>query len=651
MIISLFKVPISKLDGIGKKNEELFKKLKISSIGSLITFYPLKYEDWTDIKKLKECDGSKSVSKVEVIENFSFVRARNGKRIYKVQCVDLNDYGSILNVVFFNNGIIAEMMKKGDQFLVMGDIKPKFDGSYEVMCPKIKNLKFKVQNFEPIYSQVKGLSSYKIRKYVSEALKLLPDVVKDTLPEEIIKKYDLASLDFTIRKIHFPDSKDDIKRAHYRLQFEELLTWILSVKKMKKEHNSKFLIRNFSLEFLKKLDFELTNSQKKVVGLCIKDMSSGKSMMRLLQGDVGSGKTVVAMILAYNTIKSGYQVAVMVPTEILASQHYETFTEIFDEKDVRLLTSSTSKEKRKKIISELKNGAPKIVIGTHSLISDEIKFDNLALVITDEQHKFGINQREKLALKGEYPHNLIMSATPIPRSLAMVLYGNMDFCTIDEMPTGRKKVQTFVVDTSMRERVFKFIEKHLKNGHQAYIVCAKVKETENDNVSAVECYEKNVLKNFFKSYRTSTIHGKMNPIEKGKIMREFSEGKIDLLISTTVIETGINVPNATIILVENAEKFGMATLHQIRGRVGRGKIQSYCILMCNNASSETKERINALSKSNSGLMLAAKDMILRGPGQLSNDKKRQYGFESSRIEMALMDQEMVTRCISATELM
>ncbi len=568
-------------------------------------------------------------------------------RIYKVQCFDVNDCHSILYVTFFNNIVIPEMMKKGERFLIMGDIKPRSDSSYEVVCPRIKNLKFKIQKFEPIYSQVKGLSSYTISKYVSEALKLLPEKIKDTLPETIINKFDLASLDFTIRKIHFPDSEDDIRRAQHRLNFEELMTWIVSVKKMKKEHESKFLVKDFSDDFLKKLDFELTNSQKKVMGLCIRDMCSGKSMMRLIQGDVGSGKTVVAMSLAYNTLKSGYQTAIMVPTEILAIQHYENFLDLLGSSNVGLLTGSTSKEKRRRIISELKRGIPKIVIGTHSLISEDIIFKNLALVITDEQHRFGVSQRQKLASKGEYPHNLIMSATPIPRSLAMVLYGNMDFCTIDEMPSGRKKIKTFTVDDSMRNRVFKFIKKQIDSGHQAYIVCSKVKENEKDD-AAVECYEEKILKNTFKSYRVSTIHGKMKPAEKEEIMKKFAENKISLLISTTVIEVGVNVPNATVILIENAEKFGIATLHQMRGRVGRGNEQSYCILMYQNLSSKTKERIETLSKSNDGLMLSAKDMIMRGPGQ--SFEKKQHGFESSRIETALMDQEMVAQCISAIEL-
>ena len=635
------------MTGVGKRTEELFRKLKISSIGSLITFYPVKYENWSNVKKLKDCSNNKDVVEVEVNDNFSCLFAKNGMKIYRVQCVDLNDHGNILYVTFFNNIAIPEMMKKGERFLIMGDIRPRSDFSYEVVCPKIKNLRFKVQKFEPIYSQVRGLSSYTIRKYVSEALKLLPQQIKDTLPEIVINKFDLATLDFTIRKIHFPDSEDDIKRAKHRLEFEELMMWISSVKKMKKEHDSKFLIKDFSDEFVKKLSFDLTNAQKRVMKLCIKDMYSGKSMVRLVQGDVGSGKTVVAMSLAYNTIKSGYQTAIMVPTGILATQHYESFSDLFEKNDICLLTSSISKDRRKRIVSELKRGIPKIVIGTHSLISEDIIFKNLALVITDEQHRFGINQRQKLASKGEHPHNLIMSATPIPKSLAMVLYGNMDFCTIDDMPSGRKKIKTFVVDSSMRNRVFKFIKKQIDCGHQAYIICSKLKENDQDN-AAVECYEEKILKDTFKLYKISTIHGKMKSSEKEEIMKKFAENKINLLISTTVIEIGINVPNATVILVENAEKFGMATLHQIRGRVGRESEQSYCILMYQNLSSKTKERIATLAKSDNGLMLSAKDMIMRGPGQ-SSDKK-QHGFESSRIETALMDQEMITQCISAIEL-
>ena len=613
----------------------------------MITFYPTRYENWSDIRKLCDCDNNKCVSKIEVISECSRIFSKNGMVIYKIKCRDVNDFSSILCITFFNNGIIAEMMKKGDQFLIMGDVKKCIDGSYEIICPTVKSLKFKVQNFYPVYPQVNGLPSYKIRKYVSEALKLLPPKIKDTLPESILEKFDLASLDFTIRKIHFPDSEQDIERAKRRLLFEELMMWILSVKKIKKEHKSKFIINNFYDDFVKKLDFKLTNSQNKVINLCVKDMMSGNSMMRLLQGDVGSGKTVVAMSLSYNVLRSGFQAAMMVPTEVLAIQHYESFVNIFDEQHVRLLTSSTSKKDKKKILSELESGMPIILIGTHSIISDDVKFKNLALVITDEQHKFGINQREKLASKGEYPHNLIMSATPIPRSLAMVLYGNMDFCTIDEMPSGRKKVKTGVIDSSLRGKALNFIKKHLEKGQQAYIVCSKVKENDKDDI-AVECYEKNILKDFFKSYNVGTIHGKMKSAEKERIMGDFANGKIDLLISTTVIEIGINVPNATIIMVENAEKFGISTLHQIRGRVGRGSEQSYCILVCNSSSPETLERVKTLANSHDGLMLSAKDLVLRGPGGTSDIK--QHGFESSQIELALQDQELVSQCIRACEL-
>ncbi|MBO6126662.1 MAG: ATP-dependent DNA helicase RecG, partial [Clostridia bacterium] len=503
---------------------------------------------------------------------------------------------------------------------------------------------------EPIYSQTKNLSSLRIKKFVSEALKLLPEKIPETIPEEFLKKFNLPSLDFVIKKIHFPESKDEIYFAKKRIIFEELVSWILSVKKIKNNYKSNFIISNFFDEFKQKLEFKLTNSQEKIILECINEMSSGKKMSRLLQGDVGSGKTVIAMALAYNTLKSGFQVAIMAPTEVLAMQHYNTFSKIINHENIDILTGSTRTKERNNIITKFMLGMPGILIGTHSLISDNIEFKKLALVITDEQHKFGVEQRKKLLNKGNDPHYLVMSATPIPRSLAMIIYGDLDISVINEMPKNRAKIKTTIIKNSQRVLAFKFIKKELNSGNQAYIVCSRVTENKNNNnnnelseitEADVENYKSKIIKNYFENFNIGILHGKMSSYEKDFILQKFYDKKIDLLICTTVIEVGIDVPNATVIMIENAEKFGLASLHQMRGRVGRSEKESYCILICNKKSKNIIERLTTMQKSNDGFYLAQKDLEIRGPGDFFGTE--QHGKLSASLISSLKNPELISQ--------
>lgn len=548
-------------------------------------------------------------------------------------------------ITFFHSNFVASSMEEGQQYLAMGKVTKGYNSDFEIVCPKIKLVTSEPIGFEPVYPQVKGLSSLKIRKIMSEAFKLLPESIGDTIPEEFLKKYGLASLDFALRNIHFPSSKENLAKSAKRIGFEELVSWISSLRRVKNTKDCNFIIEDFSREFEKLLDFELTNSQKKNIKICIKDMKSGKSMMRLLQGDVGSGKTIVAMSLTFNVIKSGFQAVLMVPTEVLAVQHYNSFSKIIGEENVYFLSGSTRKREKERIISRFRVGIPGILIGTHSLISDDVEFRSLALVIIDEQHKFGVNQREKLIEKGNNPHKLVMSATPIPRSLAMIVYGDMDLCVIDELPKGRKKVRTVVLESKERTKAFNFIKNQILDGHQAYIVCAKIgdfEDIESEEIN-VAGYRNNIIRGFFDEFKVGVLHGRMSPLEKDDIIRDFANKKLDILISTTVIEVGIDIPNATVILIENSERFGLASLHQMRGRVGRGKYESFCILICGSNSESAYQRLQIMSNVSDGFLLANEDLKMRGPGDMLGIK--QHGQLSERLIASLNDPKMVSQAV------
>ena len=649
--IKFFNTPVSNIKGVGQTTELLLKKLNVDTLGSLISLLPYRYENWENIRRACDSIDEINVIKVQVIRGCSFFESRSGIKIYKVKCIDVNCYKNTVIITFFHSNFVASSMEEGQQYLAMGKVTKGYSSDFEIVCPKIKLVTSELINFEPVYPQVKGLSSLKMRKIMSEAFKLLPGTICDTIPEEFLKKYGLASLDFALRNIHFPSSKENLIKSLRRIGFEELVCWISSLRRVKNTKDCNFIIEDFSSEFEKLLEFELTNSQKKNIEICVKDMKSGKSMMRLLQGDVGSGKTIVAMSLTFNVIKSGFQAVLMVPTEVLAVQHYNNFSKIIGEENVCFLSGSTRKREKERIISRFRVGIPGILIGTHSLISDDVEFRSLALVIIDEQHKFGVNQREKLIEKGNNPHKLVMSATPIPRSLAMIVYGDMDLCVIDELPKGRKKVRTVVLESKERTKAFNFIKCQILDGHQAYIVCAKIgdfEDIESEEIN-VAGYRNNIIRGFFDEFKIGILHGKMSPLEKDDIIRDFSNKKLDILISTTVIEVGIDIPNATVILIENAERFGLASLHQMRGRVGRGTDESFCILICGSNSESAYQRLQIMSNVSDGFLLANEDLKMRGPGDMLGIK--QHGQLSERLIASLKNPKMVSQAIELLDFM
>ena len=625
------------LKGVGEKRAEFLKSKGIDTVGALLRFYPRKYLDWTDITNVKDAEWYKNVCiKARIITPIETVETRKGITIYKFLA---EDSSGRFAVALFNQKYLANRLNIGCEYLFYG----KIEGSLllrQMNSPIIKESNY--NGIEPIYNASKNLSSATIGKLMKTALALVE--MPEVLNEEIRKDNELCDIKYALENIHFPKSKESFERAKKRLVFEELfsLQVALAIIKTKSHTKSGCIIkRDCFEEFQNVLPFVLTDAQKRVVSECIKDMQSGRPMSRLIQGDVGSGKTVVAAALCFNAAKNGYQSALMAPTEILAEQHYKTFSGIVENTDIKcgLLTGSLTKKQKSDIKTQLKNGEIDVIIGTHALIVNDVEFQNLGLVITDEQHRFGVAQRGKLTDKGNNPHTLVMSATPIPQTLAYILYGDLDISIIDSLPLGRQKIDTYCVDSSFRERIYKYIKKFLDEGRQGYIVCPLVEEGEVTDLTSATEYYKNLKEGTFKEYSLGLLHGKMSANEKETVMRKFVNGEIQLLIATTVIEVGIDVPNAVIMLIENAERFGLSQLHQLRGRIGRGQYKSDCILISDSSSPDTEKRLEIIKNSSNGFEIADCDLEMRGPGDFLGN--RQSGLPQMKIADIFADKNVL----------
>ena len=571
------------IKGVGPNRIKQLNSLGIYTLEDVISYYPRGYENRGIKKDIAELvDGEDALIEAKCVSRMTEIRIRKNMTIYKLV---LRDETATCTLTWFNVPFLRKRFIVGDTYKFFGKVKRKLN-QIEMMTPIIdeQDSNKNTGRIIPIYPSTYNLSQNILRKIIENALEEA-DVLPETIPEYLIKEYKLMGINEATKQIHFPNSFEDYNKARTRLVFEELLIMQLALLTFKTNYDKDKKGISFSTdakmsEIIDSLPFKLTNAQSRVLEEIDKDMESKKMMNRLLQGDVGSGKTAVAMCAAFKAVRSNYQAAVMVPTAILATQHYQNFKKTMDKFDIRceLLISGMAKKQKEKILEELKQGKIDIIIGTHALLQENVEFNKLGLVITDEQHRFGVRQRSIINLKGENPDVLVMSATPIPRTLALILYGDLDISIIDELPPNRQKIDTFAVTASKEERVNNFIKGQIDEGRQAYVVCPLVEESDEINAKSVLEIAEKYKNEIFKDYRVEYIHGKLNKKDKEAIMEEFKNGKIDILISTTVIEVGVDVPNASIMVIENAERFGLATLHQLRGRVGRGKYKSYCIL-------------------------------------------------------------------------
>nr|WP_300527897.1 ATP-dependent DNA helicase RecG [Peptacetobacter sp.] len=612
---------IQYVKGIGPKKAEKLNKLGIYTIKDLLYYFPRQFEDRSIIKKIAQLEDEEKVTVKALITNIESYTPKKGMTITRI---DVKDDTGFAKLTFFNREYIKNTFRVGDSILAFGKVK-KNGRFVELNSCELEYLSASPKNIGklvPVYPLSYGVTNKDIMNTVRMVFESKDIKIPEYMPEYILKKYRLCGIEYAIKNIHFPKDKESLKIALYRLIFEELLVLQLGLFMYKggsSDEKGILFKRNQRLdEVLKSLPFSLTRAQNRALNEIIDDMCSEKVMNRLVQGDVGSGKTVVALLALAECVFNGYQGALMAPTEILAQQHYESFTETFEDIgiNVELLTGSVTKKQKEGILQRAKDGEIDILIGTHALIEDNVEFKNIGLVITDEQHRFGVRQRGKLSSKGESPDILVMTATPIPRTLALILYGDLDISIIDELPPGRQPIETIAVEKKKRGKVYNsLVRREVDKGRQVYIVCPLVEESETlDITSATETAEE-IKRDFFPDLRVGLLHGKMKPSEKDTIMTAFKNHELDILVSTTVIEVGVNVPNSTLMIIENAERFGLAQLHQLRGRVGRGKHQSYCVLIYGSNSEVCRKRMNIMEETNDGFKISEKDLEIRGPGE------------------------------------
>lgn len=614
------------LPGIGPKTEEALRKAGIESVSGLLEFYPRDFEIFKEPVAVSQAQTKTFAAIKGAFAGSAFVRSVNGKKM--VSAVFKDETGSQIRAVWFNAPYIKDQISPGRLYVLKGRITRKYN-VLSLNQPKIfspEEYYKRIGVMQPVYPYIKGVSSNVISRAVKYAIncdEFENLCSRDALPDSVREKYGLMPLKDAVKNMHFPSSAELYGAAARRLSFEEIFLFILSMKKKGKEKRpgSRIIINDSdkTKAFLDSLPFKLTNSQKTVIGEINSDMSSGFLMNRLLQGDVGSGKTIAALAALMNAAYSGYQGVLMAPTEVLAAQHFETIDKFFKEARVNihtsLLTGSMSALEKKAAYDAIEDGRVQIIIGTHAVFQEKVKYKDLGLVITDEQHRFGTNQRRALAQKGDQPHMLVMSATPIPRTLALILYGDMDVSTINAIPSQRLPVKNAVVDESYRPNAYRFIEKEVRKGRQAYIICPLIEYSDGLEANNVTDYTQMIRDIFPEDISIGMLHGNMKAGQKNEIMQAFCEGKIQILVSTTVVEVGVDVPNASVMMIEDADRFGLAQLHQLRGRVGRGKDQSYCIFVSNNSSKEAKKRLETLLYCNDGFEIARKDLEMRGPGE------------------------------------
>ena len=634
-----FDTRIQFLKGVGETRAKSLAKQGIYSIGDLLRNYPRAYEDWNNTTLLRDAQINENICvRAIVAQNPQVVKISGGRILVKTVISDGSDY---IPVTFFNNKYVKDQLVEDQEYLFFGKISLDKYNNKTMISPRFEK-SLEKQRIRPIYKATASMPSKTTERLVETALREIRGNIQEIIPEYIVKKYRLMGFEEALRVIHFPESEEQLALAKRRLIFEELLLLQMGLLCEKTEggNRSSIPVKNdYTEEFYGTLPFDPTNAQKRAISEAVEDMKTNKQMNRLLQGDVGSGKTAVAAALMYNAVKNGFQAALMAPTEVLANQHFKTLSSFFgDDINICLLTGSVTASKKRDIRERLKDGDCDIVVGTHAIIQNDVEFNNLGLVITDEQHRFGVGQRASLSSKGNNPHTLVMSATPIPRTLAMMIYGDLDISVLDELPKGRQPIKTYHVPTSYHERIYNFIRKNIAAGQQAYIVCPLVSESDSDLVPATEYYD--YLKStYFADCTLGLLHGQMKPKEKDAVMNRFYSGEIQLLISTVVIEVGVDVPNATVMVIENAERFGLSQLHQLRGRIGRGSKESSCILLSDAQNEDAVDRFETMCRTTDGFEIAKKDLEMRGPGDFFGS--RQHGLPDMRIANLMTDSRIL----------
>ena len=641
---------IQYLTGVGPKRAALYQKIDIHTIRDLLYYFPRSYIDLTQPSFIADAPPWEVCAvRARVVAKSSPQYVRKGLTISKVKVAD--DSGSMM-ITFFNAKYTVDALQYDKEYLFYGKMGAS-PAKKEMHAPAIYPADLP-SAFLAVYPLTQGLSSKMISQNIEQSMGLLDENLPDPLPAFLRRKYQLCHLHFALKNIHLPADRESAEIARRRLVFEELLMLSLSLHSVRADSYSQtaFLCKNTDITpFLQQIPFSLTGAQQRAIDEVCADLQKSTPMNRLVQGDVGSGKTMVAAAASFVVFQNGYMSALMAPTEILAQQHYQGLSKLLTPLGMRLALlcgSMTAKEKRD-VKERIVLGMVDLVIGTHALISEDVDLPNLALVVTDEQHRFGVAQRTRLSEKSDHPHTLVMSATPIPRTLALMIYGDLDVSSIDQLPPGRQPVKTYVISSKIKQRAYNFLKEHLDRGLQGYIVCPLVEAGDNtpSNLQNAEEYADQLARGPFADYRVGVLHGKMRPKDKERIMDAFASGEIQLLVSTTVVEVGVDVPNAVIMMVENAERFGLSQLHQLRGRVGRGQEQSYCILISDNQNPDTKERLEVLHRTNDGFKVAEYDLKARGPGDFLG--KRQHGLPQLKIADLSSNMDILLQVQQATE--
>ena len=622
--------PLTVLKGVGEKRAKIYAKLGIETVGDLLEHYPRGYLDLTGSLSIKDASEEHPCAVRATVTQKSPTRPiRKGLTVTKVRATDME---RDLLITFFNAKYTVEALEIGEEYIFYGDFTRRMTGG-EMNSPVV--IQTEESGFLPQYPLTEGLSSKMVSTQMKAAIESCGNGVKETLSTDILEKYGLCSKAEAIRNIHFPSDEEALEKAKKRLIFEEFLAFSLGMSLVKGKNRTAEGNAFSPLstdEFEKSLGFELTGAQKRVIAECKKDMCSAVPMSRLIQGDVGSGKTAVAASCMYFAAKNGFQSAMMAPTEVLANQHKATLEKMFEPFGIKVgvLTGSMKASEKAAVKAAIKSGEITVVTGTHALIQEDVEFENLGLIITDEQHRFGVRQRTALGKKGRAPHTIVMSATPIPRTLAFVLYGDLDVSVLDEMPKNRIPVKTYLVAPELSQRAFNFVRNFAKEGKQSYIICPLVERNEDSlPLEAAADLAEQIAGQELVDCNVGLLHGRMKPAEKERVMQAFAENRLQVLVSTTVVEVGVDVPNAVCMIIENADRFGRSQLHQLRGRVGRGKEQSYCVLISGTKNPETKRRLEVITKTTDGFKVAEEDLKLRGPGDF-------FGYRQSGLPMLKM---------------